>query len=164
MRRCRWQGPNRGVLLVFFGRSVLGRSGHGGLAFGRFGFEQRSGLLGGALGGFRRLQRRTLGLGHQGAALGEEVGLVASRWTPLGVVDPLTSQSLAPISLFLAEELTFVEATPEGTETIRRLRVPFAEAIEMVMRGEITHSGSCVVLLKAARLRSELPSKSSWHR
>ena len=60
------------------------------------------------------------------------------------------------MTLFLAEGLTFVEATPDGTELIRRLRVPFAEAVEMVMRGEITHSGSCVVLLEAARLRSEL--------
>lgn len=84
--------------------------------------------------------------------LQEEVGLTASRWTPLGVVDPLTSQAIAPISMFLAEGLSFVEATPEGTETIRRLRVPFADAVEMVMRSEITHSGSCVVILKAARL------------
>ena len=84
--------------------------------------------------------------------LREEVGIVASRWTPLGVVDPLTSQAIAPISMFLAEGLSFVEATPDGTETIRRLRVPFAEGVEMVMRSEITHSGSCVVILKAARL------------
>ena len=84
--------------------------------------------------------------------LREEVGIVASRWTPLGVVDPLTSQAIAPISMFLAEGLSFVEATPDGTETIRRLRVPFAKAVEMVMRSEITHSGSCVVILKAARL------------
>lgn len=83
--------------------------------------------------------------------LREEVGLTASRWTPLGVVDPLTSQAIAPISLFLAEGLSFVDATPDGTETIRRLKVPFAEAIEMVMHGEITHSGSCVLILKAAR-------------
>jgi len=84
--------------------------------------------------------------------LREEVGIVASRWTPLGVVDPLTSQAIAPISLFLAEGLSFVEATPDGTETIHRLRVPFTEAVEMVMRGEITHSGSCVLILKAARI------------
>jgi ADP-ribose pyrophosphatase len=83
--------------------------------------------------------------------LREEVGLTAERWTPLGIVDPLTSQAIAPISLFLAERLAFVEATPDGTETIRRLRVPFAEAVELVMRGEITHSGSCVLILKAAR-------------
>ena len=87
--------------------------------------------------------------------LREEVGIVASRWTPLGVVDPLTSQAIAPISMFLAEGLSFVEAAPDGTETIRRLRVPFAEAVEMVMRSEITHSGSCVLILKAARILGE---------
>ena len=91
--------------------------------------------------------------------LREEVGIVASRWTPLGVVDPLTSQAIAPISMYLAEGLSFVEATPDGTETIRRLRVPFAEAVEMVMRSEITHSGSCVVILKAARLLETRSSK-----
>ena len=84
--------------------------------------------------------------------LREEVGIVAVRWTPLGVVDPLTSQAIAPISMFLAEGLSFVDASPDGTETIRRLRVPFAEVVEMVMRSEITHSGSCVLILKAARL------------
>lgn len=89
--------------------------------------------------------------------LREEVGIVASRWTPLGVVDPLTSQAIAPISMFLAEGLSFVEASPDGTETIRRLRVPFAEAVEMVMRSEITHSGSCVLILKAARLLTGRP-------
>lgn len=83
--------------------------------------------------------------------LREEVGLVASHWTPLGLVDPMTSQAIAPISLFLAEGLSHVDATPDGTEVIRRLRVPFAQAVEMVMRSEITHSGSCVVILKAAR-------------
>lgn len=84
--------------------------------------------------------------------LREEVGITASRWMPLGVVDPLTSQAISPISMYLAEALSFVEASPDGTETIRRLRVPFAEAVEMVMRSEITHSGSCVLILKAARL------------
>ncbi|GDY09348.1 ADP-ribose diphosphatase [Planctomycetia bacterium] len=91
--------------------------------------------------------------------LREEVGIVASRWMPLGVVDPLTSQAIAPISLFLAEGLSFVEASPDGTETIRRLRVPFAEAVEMVMRSEITHSGSCVLILKAARLLIGRPGR-----
>lgn len=90
--------------------------------------------------------------------LREEVGIVAACWTPLGVVDPLTSQAIAPIALFLAEELSFVEASPDGTETIRRLRVPFAEAVEMVMRSEITHSGSCVLILKAARILAERAS------
>lgn len=93
--------------------------------------------------------------------LREEVGLTAARWTPLGVVDPLTSQAIAPIALFLAERLSFVDATPDGTETIRRLRVPFSEAVAMVMRGEITHSGSCVLILKAARHLADRSSQTN---
>ena len=83
--------------------------------------------------------------------LREEVGLTAARWTSLGVTDPFTTQALGPVTLFLAEELTFVEAAPEGTELIRRVRVPLAEAVDLVMRSEITHAPSCVLILKAAR-------------
>jgi ADP-ribose pyrophosphatase len=83
--------------------------------------------------------------------LREEVGLSAARWTSLGVTDPFTTQALGPVTLFLAEELTFVEAAPEGTEQIRRVRVPLVEAVELVMRSEITHAPSCVLILKAAR-------------
>ena len=47
------------------------------LAFGGgLGFEQRGRLGGGALGGFGRFERGTLGLGDQRAALGEELRLV----------------------------------------------------------------------------------------
>lgn len=83
--------------------------------------------------------------------LREEVGLVAARWTPLGITDPFTTQALAPVTMYLAEGLSFVEAAPEGTEVIRRVRVALTEAVEMVMRSEITHAPSCVLILKAAR-------------
>ncbi len=84
--------------------------------------------------------------------LQEEVGLIASKWTPLGMTDPLTSQVIAPVTMYLAQGLSFVAANPDGTESIRRLRVPFAEAIQMVLRSEITHAPSCVLILKAAYL------------
>ena len=58
--------------------------------------------------------------------------------------------------LFLAQELRQVEASPEGTETIRRVRVPFEKAVEMVMASEITHAPSCVLILKAARHLAKL--------
>lgn len=83
--------------------------------------------------------------------LREEVGLVAARWTPLGITDPFTTQALAPVTMYLAEELSFVEAAPEGTEVIRRVRVSLMDAVEMVMASEITHAPSCVLILKAAR-------------
>ena len=87
--------------------------------------------------------------------LREEVGLIASQWTPLGVTDPMTTAGLSPAWLFLAEGLSQVEAAPEGTESIRRLRVPLDQAVEMVMRSEITHAPSCVLILKAARHLAE---------
>ena len=87
--------------------------------------------------------------------LQEEVGLVAARWTPLGVTDPFTTQALAPVTMYLAEELSFVAAAPDGTEVIHRVRTSLVEAVEMVMRSEITHAPSCVLILKAARYLAE---------
>ncbi len=53
--------------------------------------------------------------------------------------------------MFLEEDLSFVESAPEGTEVIRRVRSPLTEAVEFVMRSEITHAPSCVLIFKAAR-------------
>ncbi len=87
--------------------------------------------------------------------LREEVGLIASQWTPLGVTDPMTTAGLSPVWLFLAEGLSEVEAAPEGTESIRRLRLPLHQVVEMVMHSEITHAPSCVLILKAVRHLAE---------
>lgn len=85
--------------------------------------------------------------------LREELGIVAERWTDLGIMDPITSVVASPTQLFLAEGLSFVETSPEGTEQIRHVVFPLAEAVAMVMDGRITHAGTCVALLKTARLR-----------
>lgn len=81
--------------------------------------------------------------------LREELGLEAGEWIDLGPVDPLTSIVLSPARLYLARGLTQVAHEPEGTEIIRAVRVPLSEAVEMVMRGEVTHGPSCVLILKA---------------
>jgi ADP-ribose pyrophosphatase len=84
--------------------------------------------------------------------LREELGIIAAKWTDLGVVDPFTANVVSPTRLFLAEELTFVETAHEGTELIRRVRMPLDEAIQMVWDGRITHSPTCVLLLKTLLL------------
>ena len=86
--------------------------------------------------------------------LREEAGIVANKWTDLGTVDPFTSAVLSPNHLFLAEDLEQVEATPDDGEILERVMVPFAEAVRMVMDGEITHGASCIAILKTAVLRS----------
>ncbi|MDA0834912.1 MAG: NUDIX hydrolase [Planctomycetota bacterium] len=83
--------------------------------------------------------------------LEEEIGIVAKKWTFLGICDPFTSSVVSPTQMYLAEELQMVAARPEGTELIERVSFPFSEAIEMVLTGEITHSASCLAILLTAR-------------
>ncbi len=81
--------------------------------------------------------------------LEEEVGIVAGRLVPLGVVDPLTAAMLSPTQIFLATDLTFTQSNPESTECIERVEMPFDDAWRMVIASEITHAPTCVAILKA---------------
>jgi len=80
--------------------------------------------------------------------LREELGIRAADWLDLGVCDPFTSSVVSPTRLFLARGLEIGEQAPEGTELIRRLNVPLADAVDMVMDGGISHGPSCVLILK----------------
>jgi ADP-ribose pyrophosphatase len=83
--------------------------------------------------------------------LREELGLIAAKWTRLGCVDPFTASVVSPTELYLAEDLTIVPAAPEGTELIRRVVMPLAEAVDRMLGGAITHAPTCVLLLLAER-------------
>ena len=83
--------------------------------------------------------------------LAEETGLVATRYRSLGVVHGaafLTGRA----HLFLAEGLTEAERSPETFEQdMEVLRVPFIEALDAALEGQIVHSGSVTALCRAAR-------------
>src|SRR5215475_11187647 len=82
----------------------------------------------------------------------EETGLVAADWQDMGTVDPFTTAIRCRNHLFLARELTQTVATPEDGEALTVVPVPFETALRMVLEGEISHAGSCVLILRAARL------------
>lgn len=82
--------------------------------------------------------------------LREELGIEADRWDDFGVVDPFTSMVVSPTRLFLARSLRFVPHAPEGTELIRCVTMPLAEAVDAVLGGRITHGPSGVLILKTA--------------
>jgi ADP-ribose pyrophosphatase len=82
--------------------------------------------------------------------LREELGITAAQWTELGSVDPFTANVVSPTQLFAARCLTIGEPKLEGTELIRSVKLPFQQAAQMVMTGEITHAPSCVLILKVA--------------
>ncbi len=90
-------------------------------------------------------------LGCATRELTEETGLVASRYTSLGVVHGaafLTGRAY----MFLAESITETERSPETYEQdMEVLRLPFAEALEAALNGQIVHSGSVTALSRAAR-------------
>lgn len=83
--------------------------------------------------------------------LAEETGLVGARYTSLGVVHGaafLTGRA----HMFLAESITEAERNPETYEQdMEVLRLPFIEALEAALSGQIAHSGSVTALSRAAR-------------
>jgi ADP-ribose pyrophosphatase len=88
--------------------------------------------------------------------LKEELGIKAGDWLDLGRVDPFTASLLSPTQLFLARQLRFTAASPEGTEQIRHVVMPLSEAVQRVMRSEITHAPSTTLILKVAHLLTSL--------
>ena len=80
--------------------------------------------------------------------LAEELGIVANSWLELTTVDPFTASVVSPTALFLATDLEFREANPEGTEQIERLKMTAQEAYDSVCNGAITHTPSCIVILQ----------------
>jgi len=85
--------------------------------------------------------------------LKEETGLLASSWTRLARIHTSNSATDEEGFLFLAEGLSQTEAEPEETEDLQVRKVHLSEAVEMVMRSEITDAISMTGILMAARLR-----------
>jgi 8-oxo-dGTP pyrophosphatase MutT (NUDIX family) len=84
--------------------------------------------------------------------LREEAGLRASDWRPLGGEVHLSNCITAERGyLYLARGLRHVEAQPEATEVLRRLRVPFDHALELVDRGAIQDAMTIMGLTLAER-------------
>ena len=84
--------------------------------------------------------------------LAEEAGIAAQSWQPIGTVDVCNGVTTDVQHLFLATGLREVQAHQDAVEEIEMRRVPFAEAVDMVMRGEIAEVCSVAAILKVARL------------
>ncbi len=91
--------------------------------------------------------------------LKEETGYLAGQWEPLGYLYSSPGFSTEKMYLYLARQLTMTEASPEEDESITTLHVPFAEALEMIERGEIVDAKSIVGLLRVWRRLGRSSSK-----
>ncbi len=81
--------------------------------------------------------------------LAEETGIVAELWTDLGPLHLSNSVSDETGVVFLAQNLTFGPAHPEGDEVLAIRRLPLSEAWQMALDGRITDSVSIVGLARA---------------
>ena len=89
--------------------------------------------------------------------LEEEAGQRAGRLEALGSIWTTPGFTDERIHLFAAFDLTPVPSRPEDDEVIFEvLRVPLAEALGLVWRGELSDAKSALALLHAARLVGRL--------
>jgi 8-oxo-dGTP pyrophosphatase MutT (NUDIX family) len=87
--------------------------------------------------------------------LREETGLVAAKWTPVMKLHTSNSVTDEVGYVFMAEELQQQEASLEETEAdLVVWKLPFGEALQLVLDGKITDSLSVMAILKVARLKN----------
>lgn len=82
--------------------------------------------------------------------LAEEAGLIATEWEELSRVHTSNSVTDEAGVLYLARGLSPCAQNLDPTEDIEVRKLPLKEAIQMVLRGEITDALSVVALLRLA--------------
>jgi 8-oxo-dGTP pyrophosphatase MutT (NUDIX family) len=88
--------------------------------------------------------------------LKEETGLVAEKWTEIQRAHLSNSVSDEEGFVFLAEELTAGDMEREDTEADMKVwRLPFREALQLVLDGKITDSLSVMGILKLFYLKTK---------
>ncbi len=86
--------------------------------------------------------------------LKEETGLTAKSWELFLKMHTSNSVTDEVGYAFVAKGLQQGETKFEETEDLEIIKLPFSEAVEMVMNGEITDSLSMIAILKLAKLNN----------
>ena len=84
--------------------------------------------------------------------LQEETGLEAEQWRQIGRIHTSNSVTDEEGFIYLATGLNQGTPNPEESEDLRIRKIPLAEAVNMVMRAEITDSISMTAILMVARI------------
>ena len=83
----------------------------------------------------------------------EETGTTAGSFEYLGEIAPIPAYTTEIIHMYLAKGLTFSAPDPDDDEFLDVVRMPFEEALEMVLDGRITDSKTMIILMKAALMK-----------
>lgn len=82
----------------------------------------------------------------------EETGCVCSEYTYLGEMYPTPAYNSEITHMYLARGLKYSEQHLDDGEFLDVVTVPFAEAVRMIMNGEIKDGKTQTAILKAARI------------
>lgn len=85
--------------------------------------------------------------------LEEEANLRARGWAAIARLDQSAAIVRSTVHGFLAWDVEPRAGTPDPQEVLELRALPFAEAVELVLAGEVSDSVSSVLLLKAEALR-----------
>ncbi len=80
----------------------------------------------------------------------EETGAVAQRLIGLGEVYPTPGYVDEVIYIYKAIGLTFGEKRPDEDEFVATVKIPFKQAVQMVLGGEIKDAKTQIAILKCA--------------
>jgi 8-oxo-dGTP pyrophosphatase MutT (NUDIX family) len=89
--------------------------------------------------------------------LREELGIEAEEMIELGSVEYATSLLRSASTLFLARRLRFTEKDGDASEIIETVKLPFAEAVERALSGELIHAPTCLLILRAQHYLNKEP-------
>jgi 8-oxo-dGTP pyrophosphatase MutT (NUDIX family) len=141
------------------GKGIYGKVHFKGIAVGALPLDEELNIY--LVGQYRfTIDRYSWEIPEGGGALGvdpvesakrellEETGLVAAEWTQLVEMHLSNSVTDEYAVIYLARNLSQHTASPEETEQLEVMKVPFEEAYQMVERGEITDSMSVAAILK----------------
>ena len=84
--------------------------------------------------------------------LHEETGLVAGKWTELGLFYPAAAYCDEVITLYLAQDLKQAGQELDEDEFLDVKKIAFKQLIEDVMAGKVPDAKTQTITLKAARL------------
>jgi len=82
----------------------------------------------------------------------EETGLVAQKWTKIARIHTSNSVTDEEGFVFLAQELSQTDSSPEETEKLEVRRIPLSQALQMVMDDKITDAISMIGIMKVAKM------------
>lgn len=84
--------------------------------------------------------------------LREETGAVARQYVSLGTLYPSPGYCGEIISLYFARVDRFEDTCPDEDEFLEIIKIPLAEAVELVLAGEIPDAKTALALLKTSML------------